>query len=390
MDNKTTTSSSSKTPSIENPQSHQQKELAAENINNTTKSVLLEQHQQLMAHILLLQNQQFPEDLINSHASYLTQHSLLRRQEQAAAATQLAMSLADNSLSALYQDPRCYAQPFISRQHNPALATDFPHIATGAIGGSISGASLSQDESIRGPIDLVRHSADINHSLLLQQILLRQGNTSNVDTRSSILAAESPVWDPEQESEIHPPPNHYANRGMLGPWSATSAQILSNIDELNTIERTRVTRPKKSVQRKPKDHPKRPLSAYNIFFKEERARMISAISAESVDTASADEDKSKEDKKGATGKRKRASSKNSETGLPSKNGKIGFESLAKTIGRRWKLLDTGRHEYYKSAAAEEMVRYRKEMEVYRVTRRKAAEEEKEAKEVNEPPRVMET
>ena len=74
--------------------------------------------------------------------------------------------------------------------------------------------------------------------------------------------------------------------------------------------------------------PKRPLTAYNTFFKDERDKLLS------------DE-------------------------IPSSDtGTMGFLSLAKTITQRWKELPPDEVETYKTRAEEDMKRYLKEMEAY--------------------------
>lgn len=77
-------------------------------------------------------------------------------------------------------------------------------------------------------------------------------------------------------------------------------------------------------RKKPKDAPRRPLSAYNYFFKDERVRIIT------------------ED-------------------LP---GTIGFHNMTKTIGTRWKALSEEERASYKERASVDKVRYRNEMDEY--------------------------
>jgi hypothetical protein len=137
----------------------------------------------------------------------------------------------------------------------------------------------------------------------------------------------------------------YAQNGILGPWSVTSAGLLGKIGPTIADDQNK----KKAVRRKHKDKPKRPLSAYNIFFKEERQRLLQQLSAND----DAPDDKAKRQKK-----------------VP--HGKIGFENLAKEIGKRWPELDGIQSQYYKDKAAEDMKRYKEEMDAFQ-----AKEEAKE-------------
>jgi len=89
-------------------------------------------------------------------------------------------------------------------------------------------------------------------------------------------------------------------------------------------------KPRQFRSRKPKDMPRRPLSAYNIFFKEERARLLAERQALGA----------------AAGE------------------KIGFEKMAKTIGKRWKELSAEELGRFKLLAKDDTERYRREMDAY--------------------------
>jgi len=130
----------------------------------------------------------------------------------------------------------------------------------------------------------------------------------------------------------------YAENGILGPWSATSAGLLGKM-AVNNQDKG------KKVRRKPKDKPKRPLSAYNIFFKEERGRILEKIPDSEKNGGLTSDGKARKRKKRP-------------------HGKIGFENLAKVIGQRWQELTPEQVEYYKKKAEEDMKRYKDQMEVY--------------------------
>jgi hypothetical protein len=162
-------------------------------------------------------------------------------------------------------------------------------------------------------------------------------------------------WMPMQYGYGMPQQDGYAESGMIGPWSTTSAGLLSRIG--GTEDK------KKSVRKKHKDKPKRPLSAYNLFFKDERAIILAEIDAakgsegetEEVKKESSEEEGEDDDEEEKAKRRKRKKPP---------HGKIGFESLAKTIGQRWQKLEGERLEKYKKLAAEDMTRYKKQMEVF--------------------------
>lgn len=112
------------------------------------------------------------------------------------------------------------------------------------------------------------------------------------------------------------------------------------------------------MRKKPKDKPKRPLSAYNYFFKSERQRILKYLLRNPEDTfdeAVVDEE---EEKRLWTGTKK-----------------VSFEEMGKLIGRRWKSMGAEEMEKYTTLAASDAERYKKELKVWND---KKEEEKKQA------------
>jgi hypothetical protein len=151
---------------------------------------------------------------------------------------------------------------------------------------------------------------------------------------------------------------------MQSGQSVSAALLNSGVDR-------KVTRQKKN-----KFRPKRPLSAYNLFFKEERAKLLAEIpdnndgKEETSENERKDEDDSSdkggEAKKPVGRKRKRQP-----------HGKVSFETMAKLIGARWKEIDEERLVGFKEKASEDMKRYKKEMDVYLTRQRQGLEHSRE-------------
>ena len=120
------------------------------------------------------------------------------------------------------------------------------------------------------------------------------------------------------------------------------------------------TKPRE-IKRKPKDMPRRPLSAYNFFFKEERERLMAERSAGVGSLAEAEQASDAEGKDKNTRKKEL------------------FASVGKLIAERWKTVAPSALERYREMANEDMGRYNREMSQYQIlmARRKRTREEQQ-------------
>lgn len=124
-------------------------------------------------------------------------------------------------------------------------------------------------------------------------------------------------------------------------------------NDYHTMDKVKVvTAAKRPTKKKPKDKPKRPLSAYNFFFKEEREKILKVVLAEDPDKV--DNDPNSDDYLDEDQLRK----------LRKDGGKVSFEEMGKIIGQRWKNIDPDRLNRFQELASEDTERYKKEMQTY--------------------------
>ena len=206
---------------------------------------------------------------------------------------------------------------------------------------------------------------------LQQQSFLQQ--LLSMYPQSSVQAPRSALWQPSNSSTIPVPSSprveDYVNQQVL-----TSKK--EHPPDNTAIIREASLKMKAMLKKKPKDRPKRPLSAYNIFFKEERERILHGIHLSKIPVGNKHKSFSKQDDDdepesdtvkdaeevdvawlGTASALRNERKKNP-------HGKIGFESLAREIGKRWKELDKDSMDYCKKLATADMNRYKKEMDLF--------------------------
>lgn len=157
--------------------------------------------------------------------------------------------------------------------------------------------------------------------------------------------------------------NLFASSSNYDPLTALVADYASNSATTGVGSiRSGHSRRKERPQRE-KNKPKRPLSAYNIFFREERARILKEIPTATTGTttegATATSPTTEETPESDT-----PASSNKKRSRKAGHGKISFENLAKVIGQRWQDLRPDQIVYYKEKASVDLKRYQREMKAY--------------------------
>jgi hypothetical protein len=137
--------------------------------------------------------------------------------------------------------------------------------------------------------------------------------------------------------------------GMSGGMSDYVQPLEATSSQVKPIARKSKGGSKKRSWKKPKDKPKRPLSAYNLFFQHERNNILAALPG---DDAAMDD--------GLTEEQRRRKHRKT-------HGKIGFADLARSIADKWKNIEPTARSVFEARADIEKQRYKKELEAWKLT-----------------------
>jgi hypothetical protein len=141
-----------------------------------------------------------------------------------------------------------------------------------------------------------------------------------------------------------------------------------SLRESGEARKSAPTRKKRRPQRKkPIDMPRRPLSAYNLFFSAERERILKEIETQEGGGAVVPEGAKEEGEDTAACQalqRPLVQSKVKRRPHRKTHGKIGFRNLAQTVGQRWKQLNVQQKKHYQDLADNDMSRHKDAMEEY--------------------------
>jgi HMG (high mobility group) box len=172
-----------------------------------------------------------------------------------------------------------------------------------------------------------------------------------------------------------------SNMGMgMPPMGYDSGFNYQTSLEMQGMDMMPPVKKKRTHKKKPADMPRRPLSAYNLFFSEERERILKEIEQkEGKDEGKEGEGGELEEKagegelEGDDGDKEEKPKALLRPLIPSQkkrrphrktHGKISFQQLARMVGERWKSLPEDERKYYQDLAQEDMKRQKVAMEEY--------------------------
>jgi hypothetical protein len=208
-------------------------------------------------------------------------------------------------------------------------------------------------------------------------------STSRQQHQEAMMAGVSEQQRQERIQEHSPslflgnmtnPRNELNHKSLDGDLVANKKRGLEEVEQiafdggsdLSTVYPLKKRKRFLKINKKPADMPRRPLSAYNLFFSEERERILLEIDPKRAQEkqAEAAEEASGESKPKALPRPLLPSPQKKRRPHRKTHGKISFKLLAQMVGRRWKALADENRKYYQELAQEDMKRQERAMEEY--------------------------
>ena len=189
-------------------------------------------------------------------------------------------------------------------------------------------------------------------------MLMMNRNESVVSRPNGNLKMDDSVRKVTTGSPPHSPSHSSVGSGKQSVQSNHSQDNNKKKEELSATKPIRKRRPPTVPWKKPKDMPRRPLSAYNLFFKAEREKLLAGI-------------RGTKNEEEASATSPSGSSSKSKTGL-------GFANLAKTIAAKWKDLDAAERAPFEERAAVDKQRYDQAILEWRKNRKLQQQEARDA------------